>query len=267
MDKVTMKKLRYIYGLFFSVWTVLVGGLFIVQTWTLYNSTPISPYSRASVAKYFHQIAVPVWIWVAALAVHIVWALAIPSEPEKAAAIIDPQIPLRRLTKQLQSATPEMQKERRFRFTLQCICGAVSLATAGVCLWLLLDKSYNAWIETPFLLKHSAAADRMLRVCFWSIAALAVLSVAAYFAERSVRKEIALAKAALVAQVKAGVKPVAVAKTSKPTLVWWKQPINITRMALAVVGITFVVWGICNGGMNETLQKAINICTQCIGLG
>ncbi len=267
MNKVQMKKLRYIFGLFFSAWTVVVGVLMIVQTWSIYNSAPVAPFSRASIAKHFHQIAVPVWIWVAALAVHIVWALSIPAEQEKTVAIVDANIPLKRVVKQLQSATPEMQKQRRFRFTLQCICGGVSLAVAGVCLWLLLDKSYNAWLETPFLLKHSAAADRMLRVCFWSIAALAVLSVAAYLTERSMRKEIALAKAAIIAQVKQGIKLSPVAKVSKPVEFWWQQPVNITRMALGVIGVTFVIWGICNGGMNETLQKAINICTQCIGLG
>ena len=42
---------------------------------------------------------------------------------------------------------------------------------------------------------------------------------------------------------------------------------NITRIVLAVGGIVLVIVGICNGGMAAILEKAINICTQCIGLG
>ncbi len=39
------------------------------------------------------------------------------------------------------------------------------------------------------------------------------------------------------------------------------------RIALAVAGVALVVMGIQNGGMKDVLLKAINICTQCIGLG
>ena len=42
---------------------------------------------------------------------------------------------------------------------------------------------------------------------------------------------------------------------------------NITRIVLAVCGVALVVVGIFNGGMASILEKAINICTQCIGLG
>ncbi|MBE7080094.1 MAG: thioredoxin [Clostridiales bacterium] len=41
----------------------------------------------------------------------------------------------------------------------------------------------------------------------------------------------------------------------------------MTRIVLAVCGAVLVVVGIFNGGMASILEKAINICTQCIGLG
>ena len=47
----------------------------------------------------------------------------------------------------------------------------------------------------------------------------------------------------------------------KPTVVL------ITRIALGVIGVVFVVFGIFNGGMADVLEKAVKICTQCIGLG
>ena len=39
------------------------------------------------------------------------------------------------------------------------------------------------------------------------------------------------------------------------------------RGAVAVFGVTFVVLGIFNEGVRDVLIKAINICTECIGLG
>ena len=42
---------------------------------------------------------------------------------------------------------------------------------------------------------------------------------------------------------------------------------NILRYALLVVGIGILVYGFVSGGTVDVLTKAINICTECIGLG
>lgn len=41
----------------------------------------------------------------------------------------------------------------------------------------------------------------------------------------------------------------------------------LLRITLLVIAITFIILGIVNGGMADVLGKAINICTECIGLG
>lgn len=46
-----------------------------------------------------------------------------------------------------------------------------------------------------------------------------------------------------------------------------KITINVIRAVVLVVGVTFVVLGVLNGGANDVMIKAINICTECIGLG
>ena len=43
--------------------------------------------------------------------------------------------------------------------------------------------------------------------------------------------------------------------------------LNITRGILIVASIVMIIVGINNGGTEDVLQKAINICTECIGLG
>lgn len=41
----------------------------------------------------------------------------------------------------------------------------------------------------------------------------------------------------------------------------------VLRACLLVVGVGLVVLGYCNGSMHEVFQKATKICTECIGLG
>jgi ABC-type sugar transport system ATPase subunit len=43
--------------------------------------------------------------------------------------------------------------------------------------------------------------------------------------------------------------------------------VNVARVAIGVTAITFIVLGVLNGGMRDVFIKAINICTECIGLG
>jgi len=43
--------------------------------------------------------------------------------------------------------------------------------------------------------------------------------------------------------------------------------ILLIRAMLYVLAIVFIVLGVMNGGLRDVLVKAINICTECIGLG
>ena len=42
---------------------------------------------------------------------------------------------------------------------------------------------------------------------------------------------------------------------------------RLTRCLLLAAAITLIALGVLNGGMRDVLVKAINICTECIGLG
>ncbi len=44
-------------------------------------------------------------------------------------------------------------------------------------------------------------------------------------------------------------------------------PRNTARLILFAAALVFLVLGIRNGGLRDVLIKAINICTECIGLG
>ena len=42
---------------------------------------------------------------------------------------------------------------------------------------------------------------------------------------------------------------------------------RIARIAILCLGVFFIILGMMNGGSRDVLVKAINICTECIGLG
>ncbi len=43
--------------------------------------------------------------------------------------------------------------------------------------------------------------------------------------------------------------------------------LKVIRLILLALSIIFIIAGIANGNMNAVLIKAINICTECVGLG
>ena len=42
---------------------------------------------------------------------------------------------------------------------------------------------------------------------------------------------------------------------------------GIARIVILCLGVLFIILGVMNGGSRDVLVKAINICTECIGLG
>ena len=75
---------------------------------------------------------------------------------------------------------------------------------------------------------------------------------------------------ALAVSIVSGVKP----KTGKASknAVWMKpqaepQHVNTLRAVVVIAAVLLIIAGIQNGGALDVLVKAINICTECVGLG
>ena len=45
------------------------------------------------------------------------------------------------------------------------------------------------------------------------------------------------------------------------------SPANLMRKFLVILAILLIAVGVANGGARDVLVKAVNICTECIGLG
>ena len=88
----------------------------------------------------------------------------------------------------------------------------------------------------------------------WAAAALAVIAVSEILCGASMEREIALAQ-------KAEKRPPAPKKAEDG------RAARILRIALYAAALVMLAAGVMNGGMRDVLVKAVNICTECIGLG
>lgn len=270
------KKIRLIYGIGMAVLTVIVGALFILQICSIYASAPESPYTVQSISAHFNQIAIPVWIWVAALAGNIVLSFIFPEEEEKPKSQVEISIKLSRMQKRLPENAVGMsaiKQKRRGRVAAIIVCAVFVAAAIAICLLHLLNPNYAPIISADFFPGGRALADRLVHSIPWIIDGFLICIVVTEFVEKSQEEELALTKTAIAESAKQGVK----ADKNKQEKKGFFQAIGeffdsekttaVFRILFAVAGIALVVVGIFNGGMNDMFQKAINICTQCIGLG
>ena len=100
----------------------------------------------------------------------------------------------------------------------------------------------------------------VLHTAPWTAAGLLLLLIGELLAEKSVRREIDAARARLKAEK--GGRPDPAAAGELPP----RGTAAIQILLLLAAG-GLIVLGVLNGGLNDVLLKAINICTECIGLG
>lgn len=251
-------RVRRVYGIFFGAWTAVVAALFIVQVWRIFLTGGSAPFTVDGISEKWRQIAVPVYIWLAAVVGGIAVWTAFPDE-EKITACKDERVTLKKLRRRL---PPSAEKSVNARTIVWLALLVITLVSAVVSL--LYTLVYEPKAETGFFASHEEA-ERLVRTLPWVVAAFGAGIAAVLFDANSRKKEIAQVKALIAENAKKGVKVPVRAEKQAATSPKWLLP--SIRAALAVAGVTLVIVGIVGGGMADVLEKAINICTQCIGLG
>ena len=102
-------------------------------------------------------------------------------------------------------------------------------------------------------------AALVLHTAPWTAAGLLILLGGVLLEEKSMRREMAAARA----QLKAG-KGTRRAEAAGGTA---DRPIAAVRIVLLLAAGAMILLGALNGSLKDVLLKAINICTECIGLG
>ena len=254
-----------IYKIVLSVFTAVVGALFIMQVWRIFKAGGKGGYTVPVISARFAEISVPVYLWMVTVLVGGILSYIYPQNEGKPKVYVETKVQLQRLYGRVQGAEklPTVKRHKKFRLTLQIVCGVLCIVSAAMVLWTLLSATYQPKLSGAFFTNHNAVADRLIFMLPWVLGTGVNAYLVCALSEKSRQQEVELLKAELVKQIKEG----NVAQQSKEKEKSSDKLVLGLRVGFAVVAVILVIVGIFNGGMADVFKKAINICTQCIGMG
>lgn len=236
--------------------TLLVAALLIVQCADIYftgaapsNLTEtgvyIHPiYSRELVGERFASMAWSVWLWLALL----VAALAV-RQPAAKAAVKPPVANQLALMQKRVETTPGMAREQKKRKLLFAVCAAICAACAAAVGLYMSDLTHFASRDL-----EPVIGAMLLHVVPWVAVAFVSIMVFEQLNYRSMLAELEEEKNSLK-------------RKPRHTKVQSTKARSAARAVLYAAAVALLIAGVLNGGMRDVLIKAINICTECIGLG
>jgi ABC-type sugar transport system permease subunit len=261
-----------------AVFSCLVGALFIVQVWRIFSLGNKS-FTTENIQKYFSQIALFVWLFIAIVLANAVIGCVYPKKQEKLRGEVDQQAISNRLQKRLSPERAEsiVWQTEKIRFLIGFISLCICISALALSVAVLLAENYEPIATQGFFADHNEA-ERLLVCMPFIIVAIVAAAAFSYFKNSTYKIEIKLLKSAIAEKDEAPVEPIKRGVWGSILTAWKRvkaffRPLSskkatfYIRLTLGVTAVAFIVWGICNGGMADVLEKAINICTQCIGLG
>lgn len=261
------KRIRRAWPWLTALLVILAAALLIAQAVAVYaagnapeNLTEagvhIHPvYSREIVLARLRAIGAPLWVCAAAAVV----GLALGAGAGEPRPSVPPERQLGRLMARLPAALPEasadaalLHREARNRRRAWLACAVACLVALLFSAAYLLDPGhFTSW-------ELEAVMGRMLLALIpWMGLAFGALCAAAFFHRASVRRAIPAARRLAAMGRVSPLPPPAKPERGRAAL----------RLGLYVAAAALVVLGVLNGGLRDVLVKAINICTECIGLG
>lgn len=261
---------RMVFGAVMSAYTIIVGALVIWQVLNIYLSGTsqglTSPFTYELVSERVSGIlAVPLWIWIGLIFVGLILWEIFPVA-EKRAGISDERYLLYRLQKRIPDEVGEELKEsfgivkkeqsvlKKLRIALYVFA---ALYVVYIIIYMCIPSNFPNVNKTGEVLKAAAFLLPVAAVVYAAGCAYVV------YLKRSAKRQLPHVKA-ITKGIK-GPQPVVYGKVA--AVVHSKYFILAIRIALACLGVAFVIAGCFNGSIMEVFNKAIRICTECIGLG
>ncbi len=250
------KSIRRIFYILLSIALIVSGACLIGGCLTIYYSA--DGYSREAVAAVFPQIALLVYITLGMIAVGLVWELVAPSEaeyrkaPKAYAAALDRLRDKRDPDADAATAQAIAAEQARRRSFAAVRTVLILLGCAVFLVYAVRPSHYTDNINASVIRAMWVAIP-----CFVIPTVFAV--IAAYQADKSYQREIALLKALPMKADRAFTK-----EAQPPAR---HTALNVLRGILLLLAVAALIYGFVTGGTVDVLTKAINICTECIGLG
>ena len=249
-------KLRRIYGIALSAVLVITGICLMVQCCRIYY-TGDGTFSPEIVAAHFSPIAIPVYLCLVMVVLGFVLDLFLPADAKKAVVEKNHNLILQKLHAKTDLAACEESlrnaviKEQKARKCHKIV--SISLLAIGTVIFLVYALNGSHFHQREI-------TGSLVQAMYLLVPCMAVPFgygvFAAYFSRASIRREIELLKSA-----GANRSPVPVSEKT------CGKAVLIGRWALLALAVAILVYGYLAGGTADVLTKAINICTECVGLG
>lgn len=257
MKKEKLQRLHFIYSILNGIVSVLAGVCLIAACLGIYYGGGDEPYSRQAVSEAFRPIAPAVYACLALVIGGLVLDAAVPSsqkrqKPEKNHDFILRQLQAKAdLSAGNEELLIQIEKQRKSRRLHRLIRGIIIAFSSIVFLIYALDGSHY---------HQTQINDSMIRAMWVLLPCFAVSFGYGVFASfriaSSIQKEIALLRQLPAAKGKSEF------CRRNPD-----KAVSIARTAFLVLAVALTVYGFFTGGTMDVLTKAVNICTECIGLG
>lgn len=267
------KRIRIGYGILISLMLLLVAALFISSCYSIYKSGQ-SPFTRESISVAFSGIAVWVYITISLVIVGAGLAILLPEKEKKLKGERSLSVLVRKFADRvdidkLDSGLKEsINKERKARSIMRYVRIALIFLSATLPLIFLLNPAnfpavsgeYNAEILHGMLLYLAFLSPMIVYEVVYTV-----------LCDLSLGREYEHLKKAIAENGISEITPEPATSAVGKAIAFVKgneKPITLgVRIAFVGCAIVFIIIGIYNGGMADVLNKAIKICTECIGLG
>ena len=271
MTEEKTRRLHRAYGILLSVLSGVAGAAFITACILIYKNGE-GAFSRDSVGAALLSVLAPAILFLLGVIGGIALDVALPLPSQKRRGGVSPSKLRRSLIERLPSekCTPalvsSLVKEKRSRLLATLAPVLISAVLTIPVIFYFADTSHFT-VEN---LNGDVIAACLFLLPFLSVALLLFLG-SVFFCKASLDRDTALLKAAI-------------AKKELPNETADKSPLlsssvlsvftdteglvtAAVRLSVFTVAVVFIVLGVLNGGMSDVFEKAVRICTECIGLG
>lgn len=250
------KRIRTVCGILLSI-SIVVAGICLIAACVGIYQTGDHPFSREVVAEAFSGIAFPVYLCLGLVIAAFLLDLVLPGEKCKLTAGKQNSLILKRLhskvdlsqcEESLRGGVAAQQKSRRLHRGISA--GLLITGSVIFLIYALNGENFH----------QSEINDSMIRAMGILLPCMAVPFgygiFTAYHNSASMEKEIALLKQAETKKPAGSPSPAPKA-----------SPVILVRNVILVAAVVSLIFGFLTGGTADVLTKAVNICTECVGLG
>ena len=250
------KQIRRIYGIALSVVLVIAGICLMTACCRIYF-TGDRVFSREIAAQHFAGIAIPVYLCLAMVILGFILDIFLPGEKQKNAVEKNYGLILEKLHAKtdlslceegLRAKVLREQKARRCHKIV-----SIALLAIGSVIFLSYALKGSNFQQREIT---DSMIQAMYRLAPCMLVPFAYAVFAAYSSRASIQREIELLKQAGSNR----------APLPAPEPKAGKAPV-ILRWAFLILAVSILIYGYIAGGTADVLTKAINICTECVGLG